>query len=562
MTQRRRLLIPPDTTVDLDRREVIREGRRLRLTALETRLLLYLWEQEGTVVPSEELLVEVWGHPPGTQTRALDSAIRRLRHKLEPEPAAPVHLVGIYGKGYLLSGSQALDTAPETERASNRLPEITQPGTGRDERDPLTGLLCRSALLDRLDRSLDHDPNQALAVLVCSIDRLRHVNASMGLEAGDALLARSAERLRAAAQPHLVGRFSGNAFVIVIGGKAGPEEALQLAERLLREIEPPFELAGRWCHVGLNIGAAFATSDGGAEALVRNAALALEEAEQTGPGRVVLFDRALAERTTDQADIEAALSAALEQDELALHYQPIFELPSGRLVAFEALLRWRRPGFGLVGPDRFIPVAERSGLIARLQEWVLPRAFSELAQLDHGGTEAPQIWINVSGRTLNRPDIAVSTERWLKEAGVPGHRVTLELTETGLLRDEEAAARTLQELRAIGVQLAIDDFGTGYASLSHLVRFPVNILKIDKSFVAVLGEIDERNSIASTIIELGRHFGLQVVAEGVERRSQLTALQRLGCPLVQGNLLCPPAPADALAGLAQQHIDPELLPKH
>jgi len=297
--------------------------------------------------------------------------------------------------------------------------------------------------------------------------------------------------------------------------------------------------------------------------LIRRATLALEEAEKTGPGRVVLFDKSLAERTEDDADIEAALSQAIEDDELSLHYQPIFELGSGRIRALEALLRWRRPGFGVVRTDHFIRIAEQSSLITRLQQWVVPRALAELGQIVPGDPSAgPDIWINVSGYTLSRPDIASSTSRWLEESGVPAPRVTFELTETGLLRDEAAAQKTLNALREVGVQLAIDDFGTGYASLSHLVRFPVGILKIDKSFVDPLGEIDESTSIAATIIEIGRHFGLEVVAEGVERPSQLAALRRLGCTLVQGHLLCPPAALKDLGDIAHRCLDRDLLPTH
>jgi len=432
-----------------------------------------------------------------------------------------------------------------------------------DDRDPLTGLLCRSAVIDRLDAWILQGQEESSCILICALDRLRHVNAAMGMAAGDSLLARAAHRIKAAAAPHKVGRFSGNSFVVFARETRNNRAALQLAETLLRELEAPFEIEGRWCHVGLNIGISPGEQGTTAEALIRKAALALEEAERTGPGRVVFFDKALAEQTEDDAELEAALSAAIEEGQLALHYQPIFELNGGRVRALEALLRWRRPGFGVVRPDRFIAVAEQSSLITRLQRWVIPRALAELGQVVPGEPqEGPDIWINVSGHTLSRPDIATNVERWLEDSGVPAGRVTLELTETGLLQDEQAAQRTLTALRNVGVQLAIDDFGTGYASLSHLVRFPVGVLKIDKSFVDPLGEIDESASIASTIIDIGRHFGLEVVAEGVERPSQLAALRRLGCDLVQGHLLCPPAALDDLGDLARAQIDRGLLPAH
>jgi diguanylate cyclase (GGDEF)-like protein len=557
------LHLPPATTLDLDRRQLTRGGRTTRLTALEARLLRYLWERPGQVVSTEELSTAVWGYAPGTVNRAVDSAVRRLRHKLEPEPASPRHLVGFGGQGYSLDGVSEIPGRPGQDDVPRPYAEILAPSTLSDDRDPLTGLLCRSALVHRLEGWLEQGAGDSLCVLVCALDRLRHINASMGLSAGDALLARAGHRLQASAAPHTVGRFAGNAFVVVARETRDDSAALQLSELLLQELEAPFELDGRWCHVGLNIGVARGGKQDSAEALIRHATLALEEAEKTGPGRVVLFDKGLAERTEDDADIEAALAQAIEDDELALHYQPIFELGSGRIRALEALLRWRRPGFGLVPTDRFIRVAEQSSLITRLQQWVVPRALAELGRIVPGDPSAgPDIWINISGYTLSRPDIASSTSKWLEEAGVPAQRVTFELTETGLLRDEAAARKTLTALREVGVHLAIDDFGTGYASLSHLVRFPVSVLKIDKSFVDPLGEIDESMSIAATIIEVGRHFGLEVVAEGVERPSQLAALRRLGCALVQGHLLCPPAPLEDLADIAERCLDSALLPTH
>ena len=561
MTERLRLHIPPATTIDLERRQVARGGRVVRLTALETRLLAYLWRHRDRVVPTKELLVEVWGYAPETMTRAVDSAVRRLRHKLEPEPAAPVHLVGLYGQGYVLSGLHELPTPQRGTDGPRPSAEILDVSNLSDERDPLTGLFCRSALVDRMNNWLTQGNEDRVWVLVCALDRLSHINAASGLTAGDALLARAAHRIKLAAAPHEVGRFSGNAFAIYARGSHDVQAPRLVAERLLRELEPPFEVEGRWTHIGIDIGIAHGAAHCSAEEIIRRAALALQKAQSTGPGRVVLFDQNLAERTEDDADIEAALSQAIDQEQLALHYQPIFELETGRIRALEALLRWRRPGFGVVRPDRFIQIAEQSSLITRLQRWVIPRVLKELGQVVPGDPNlGPDIWINVSGCTLSRPDTASSIGAWLQRSGVPASRVTLELTETGLLQDEEAAVSTLSDLRNLGVHLAIDDFGTGYASLSHLVRFPVGVLKIDKSFVQPLGEIDERVSIAATIIEIGRHFNLEVVAEGVERTSQLAALRRLGCGLVQGHLLSPPGALEDLGDVVHGLMDQSLLP--
>lgn len=557
-----RLHLPPATIVDLDRRQVTRHGRATRLTALEARLLRYLWEHQARIVPTEELLTAVWGYEAGTVTRAVDSAVRRLQHKLERDPTEPAHLVGLYGQGYILKQVTKLPRE-EQEPAPLQTASVVEASGKIDDRDPLTGLLSRSTIIPRLEEWLQRESEASLCVLVCSLDRLRHINASMGLSAGDALLAQAGHRLQAGSAPHTVGRFAGNAFVVVAQETPDDNAARELSKRLLGQVEAPFELNGRWCHVGLCIGVARSDKQVSAEALIRRAAVALEEAEKTGPGRVVVFDQALAERTEDDADLEAALSGAIENGELSLHYQPIFELANGRTHALEALLRWRRPGFGHVPTDQVIRVAEQSSLISRLQQWIVPQALNEIGSLPPSelGT-APNIWINVSGHTLSRPDIAFNTSKWLSEAGVLAPRVTFELTETGLLRDEVAAQETLTALRDVGIQLAIDDFGTGYASLSHLVRFPISVLKIDKSFVDPLGEIDESMSIAGTIIEVGRHFGLEVVAEGVERPSQLAALQRLGCGLVQGHLLCPPAPLEELDKIIGSRFDSDLLPMH
>ena len=562
MTPDTQLLIGETTQIFLGRRQVVRDGRSNRLTALEARLLSYLWLHRDRPVPVGELHVEVWGYAPGTVTRAVDSTIRRLRHKVEDVPSMPVHLLAIGDDAYRLVGvrsevpaNEGIQPAPSTE--------VLDASSLSDERDPLTGLLCRSALLQHLSAWLNQGASGDTWVLICSLDRLRHINSVLGLAAGDALLARAGHRLREAVRPHRVGRFTGNAFVIVARGFAQSAEVLELAEQLLREFEAPFELEERWTHIGLDIGIASADGAHDAERLIRQATQALETAERTGPGRVVFFDRALAEQSEDDAELEAALAQAIEEEQLSLHYQPIFELRSGKLRAFEALLRWRRPGFGLMRPDRFIAVAEQSSLITRLQQWVIPRALAELGSFRRSEDgDLPDIWINVSGFTLSRPDIAPSMASWLAAAEVPANRVTLELTETGLLRDEAAAKVTLSALRKLGVRLAIDDFGTGYASMSHLVKFPLNTLKIDKSFVDPLGEIDERTSVAATIVDIGRHFGLEVVAEGVERPSQLAALGRLGCDLVQGHLLAEPASVDELGELISRNLPPGFTSAH
>ncbi len=419
--------------------------------------------------------------------------------------------------------------------------------------DPLTGLPNRALVRDRAEQMLARtarQPGTAAGALYIDIDGFKHVNDNLGHAAGDRLLTVFGERLQnAVRQQDTVGRLGGDEFVVLVETNADELAPDVLADRLTEALREPLELGddGKLYSVTASIGVAsgsYATPDD----LLRDADLALYAAKAAGKDRFALFDVGLYADAEGRLALEADLGAAVNEEQLFLHYQPIFDLGSQRMVGVEALVRWRHPSRGVVAPDCFIPLAEESRLIVPIGRWVLEEACRQAAAWAAEDL-ALGISVNVSAYQLNRREFAEDVQRALERSGIEPSSLTLEITETTLVRDVPAACERLQEVKALGVRIAIDDFGTGYASLSHLQRMPVDILKIDRSFVAALNDGGQSRELLAAILGVGQSLSLSVVAEGIEEQQQRVTLEAMGCQMAQGFLLGHPGPACDIEGM-------------
>jgi diguanylate cyclase (GGDEF)-like protein len=420
-------------------------------------------------------------------------------------------------------------------------------------RDPLTGLPSRLLLMNRLQAAIariDRTGTQ-VAVLFIDLDRFKVVNDSLGHHAGDRLLVAVADRLRTAARRHeLPARFGGDEFVIVCEDIADAQDAVAVGERLLRALAQPFDFDDVPAFVGGSIGIAVTSDPQAAPAdLVRDADAAMYRAKQAGGGRCSIFDQVVRDRAVARQATEAALRNAIANDELVVHFQPEISVASGDIVGVEALVRWQRPGAGMVPPADFIPIAEETGLIVPIGKWVLHAACAQAKSFDDGRLV---IRVNVSARQLAEPGLADTVKDALAASGLPPERLVLEVTESVVLEDGDRSVAALQALRDIGVGVSLDDFGTGYCSLSYLRRLPIDSLKIDRSFVRGLGREADDDSIVTSVIDLARSLGVSVVAEGVETEEQLAGLRARGCDTMQGFLFAKPGPASAVAALMAQ----------
>ena len=413
--------------------------------------------------------------------------------------------------------------------------------------DHLTGLPNRALVLDRLDQSLARArrDRSEVGVLFVDLDRFKVVNDTLGHSVGDEVLVRIGERLRATVRPaDTVGRLAGDEFVVVCED-LGPVELLEVAERVAAAIEAPLPLYGRDAVITASIGIAQPRGGGQAEDILRDADVAMYRAKERGRSRIEVFDEAIRARLLERVETEQALRRALHRGDLRLHYQPVLTVDTGELVSFEALVRWEHPDRGLVPPDEFIPLAEDTGLIIPIGRWVLREACNQLAEwrASAPGSRGLRVAVNLSARQFTDPDLAGSIAEALAAAEVPPDALLLEITESVLMEEVEATAATLRALKELGVGLSIDDFGTGYSSLSYLKRFPVDDLKIDRSFVDGLGVDADDHAIVSAVVSMAHAMGLNVIAEGVETSRQLEELRLLGCDSAQGYLLGRPQPA-------------------
>jgi diguanylate cyclase (GGDEF)-like protein len=411
--------------------------------------------------------------------------------------------------------------------------------------DALTGLPNRALLKDRLTRAVKRATrlNGMIGLLFLDLDDFKHVNDSLGHDAGDKLLNSVAKRLRSCLRDEdTIARLGGDEFAILVEDLDSTKETGQVAARLLDALRAPFALSGRQVDVHASIGIATTDETTGGASLLRSADLAMYEAKRLGGGRWVRFEPDMHNKSLQRLDLEQELRRAIDTDQLQLHYQPIIDLTNGRVCAAEALARWPHPDRGMIPPAEFIPVAEEARLIGALGEWVLRRACADAA------TWRPDVSVTVnvspSQVTSDLPRLVVGV---LGEAQLGPDRLTLELTEATAMTDAPATLAAMQQLHDVGVRIAIDDFGTGYSSLARLQSLPVDMLKIDRSFIATLDQHVNASAIVSAIVALSRGTGLVTIAEGVESARQVETLASLGCDRAQGFHLGRPAPAQDLA---------------
>ena len=412
--------------------------------------------------------------------------------------------------------------------------------------DSLTGLPNRALLLDRLSHAITRAESSELttAVLFCDLDGFKTLNDSLGHTLGDRLLSLVAERISACAGPaDTVARLGGDEFAVLIEEIQQPSEAARVAQSILEALDSSFDLRGREVFITASIG--IATGSGPAETLLRNADLAMYRAKGRGKGRYAIFEPEMHTAIVERLELEVDLKRAVQRDELVLAFQPIYRMRDHSIRAFEALVRWQHPSLGFVVPDRFIGLAEESGQIAALGRWVLRGACREVAQwrARHSDYSSLEVAVNISGVQLREPGLADDVAEALAAADLAASALTLEITETALMEDSEAVVGRLEELKELGVALAVDDFGIGHSSLRYLQRFPLDMLKIDKAFVAGIGLERDVPSLVRAMLDLAQIFDLTVVAEGIERPEQIPDLLELGCELGQGHYLSDPLPA-------------------
>jgi diguanylate cyclase (GGDEF)-like protein len=429
--------------------------------------------------------------------------------------------------------------------------------------DPITGLPNRELLTDRVNHSLswtrdgEDDP---VALILLDLDRFKVINESLGHAEGDRLLVAVGERLSGCLRPgDTVARFGGDEFGLILDGIRGLDEAHRVAERILDDLRAPFTLGDREWFVNASLGISIAWPGRGTAAdLFREAEVALVQAKRESGARYAFFEPAMSAATMERVELENDLRRALERGELRLHYQPLVDLASDRIVGLEALVRWQHPTRGLVPPLSFIPLAEETGLIIPLGQWVLETACRQArAWRDLLPGSDLVMSVNLSARQFVQPNLVAQVADILEETGLPAHLLELEITETVLMDQTEAGTLALRALRELGVQLVLDDFGTGYSSLSYLKHLPLDTIKIDRSFVNGLEDDDANLPIVQAVIALAHGLGIGVVAEGIETAAQRARLRNLVCDRGQGYYYARPQPPEEVGRLLVSGLGPE-----
>ncbi|MCG2585271.1 bifunctional diguanylate cyclase/phosphodiesterase [Massilia sp. TS11] len=426
--------------------------------------------------------------------------------------------------------------------------------------DPLTGLPNRLMLLSTLEHSIKAALREhtRVALLMLDLDRFKDVNDSYGHAVGDQLLMQVSERLRASLREmDTVVRLGGDEFVIVLERLAHPEDAGRIANDIMLRMDQGWRLPnGVEVRINASIGISMCPEHGStAELLLQQADAAMYQAKQEGRACFRYFSAHLTQAARDRIEIEARLHQAILNEALRVYFQPQVDFASGRIIGAEALVRWHDPEQGLITPDRFIPVAEASGLISDIGRWVLNATCVQGRRWLDAGLPPLTLAVNVSPRQFLQQDIHALVEQTLADTGFPAAMLELELTESALMERGDTAAAVLADLRQLGIRLAIDDFGTGYSSLAYLKRFPVDVLKIDRSFVIDLPGQRDDAAIAATIVSMGHTLGFKVLAEGVETEEQLRFLRDQGCDMFQGYYTSPPVPAERFEALLRAQGD-------
>ena len=430
--------------------------------------------------------------------------------------------------------------------------------------DALTGLPNSTLLGDRLSQSLAtcrrHDKH--LVVMFLGLDRFKRINNALGHPAGDEMLKRVGQQLlKYVRESDSVFRYGADEFVVILSDINHPQQTRGIAEKLLSAVRSPQSIAGQEISITASLGISVYPDDGfEAIDLIKKAESAMRHIKESGPNDIGFFIEAMNQRAREQQSIESGIRQALQRHEFVLHYQPKIELRSGRVVGAEALVRWQKPGNGWVYPSEFISVAEDSGLIVPLSKWVLAEACRQTRLWQAAGLPAIRMSVNTSAIDFRQRDFVEGIEQILEQTGMPPCLLELEITEGVLMQNVETTMTALNRLKTLGVRLAIDDFGTGYSSLSYLRRFPIDVLKIDQSFIHGLSNDTNDAALVSAIISLGKSLDLNVIAEGVETEEQLAFLKAHQCEEGQGYYFSKALPADSFArllavGWAEQRDD-------
>jgi diguanylate cyclase (GGDEF)-like protein len=446
----------------------------------------------------------------------------------------------------LALGAQLAGIAVERDRGRERLANAVV-------RDPLTGLLCRSQLLQTLDQMVRE--RRAPALLFCSLDRFKLINDSLGFGFGDRVLAAVAARMRSTVRgAGVVARVGGDEFVVLLDGMTDSAQVEQMARRILSRVIAPMSIDGRSLLPTLSMGVALPDAADSAADLLRRGDAAMSQAKRRGRERYVVARRSTDSNTAlRRLELESGIRAALEHDELRLHFQPVVRCDNRRVALVEALVRWDHPDHGLVPPGVFLPVAEDAGLLSAIDRWVVSDACRQVVGCAGRDTVIPPVVsVNLAGLPFDAVQIVPRILDDARDAGLMPQQLIIEVTENLLGAEEGRAVAAFERLRARGVRIAIDDFGTGYSSLNRLKSLPVDLLKVDRSFVEGLGEEPEASALLDAIVTMGHALGMEIIAEGVETATQFAEVCRLGCDMAQGYHLARPAPLDELR-LARGH---------
>jgi diguanylate cyclase (GGDEF)-like protein/PAS domain S-box-containing protein len=463
----------------------------------------------------------------------------------------PVETVASSGSGDFNTTGVVLNTRDLRERKA-----LEQKLTFQAFHDPLTRLANRSLFRERVEHALDRRSQSVVAVLFIDLDNFKTINDSLGHAAGDHVLVETAHRVRSSLRTEdTASRLGGDEFAVLLED-ADVTTAARVAERIRVALGTPFWVLGQEVYISASIGIAVRREGDTAGELLRNADVAMYTAKSKGKARFEIFEPAMHDAVVARLGMEAELRRAIERQEFVVHYQPIVRLETGEVIGAEALVRWQHPTRGMVPPLDFIPLAEETGLIIPLGSWILRQACRQLAEWQRlrGGGEPFVMNVNLSSRQLVRDVIADEVAAAVDESGIRASWLVLEVTETVLMADPVVAASALGRIRDLGVRVALDDFGSGYSSLSHLRRFPIDIVKIDKSFVDDVASQGMESAIARGIIELGKAMRIQTVAEGIEVDAQAEALRNLGCELGQGYFFARPLAAEAWGGLLRTDL--------
>lgn len=416
--------------------------------------------------------------------------------------------------------------------------------------DLLTGICNRQMLQDRLKvgmrRALRH--NKPLAVLLIDLDNFRHVNDTLGHTAGDDIIREVVNRLRKVVRnTDTIGRMGSDEFGVIVEDYASPSNLLHIAQKVTREIAEPFFVASESLLLGCSVGiATYPEAGQTVDSLLLHATMAMQQAKAHRGCHFHFYDDRINLHANNLIEFESSLRQALRRNQFELHYQPRVDLRSGAIVGLEGLIRWRHPERGLLGPNEFIPLAEETGLIVPMGYWVIARACHDLTQLQRRRLNGIHVAVNMSFRQFQDSQLLATVERLLEKTRIDPHLLEFELTETAVMQHPEQVLKTMEGMTGLGVRFSLDDFGTGFSSFVHLHSLPINLLKLDRSFIRGIAQRDSDRQLVGAMVDMGHSLGLEVVAEGVEHREQLDILRQMGCDQVQGYFISPALAFDEL----------------